>query len=178
MKDGADERAGELCGLLSGVPICRLGGQERARSPRGGDGRDARARLIRGQSPVPERPLSLVLVGAGKMGSALLGGWFGRENNAGTTTIIIIDPAPSAAAEAAARRIGVRLNPPLAEIAAPAVIFLAIKPQSLDQAAPQIAPLVAPETLIVSILAGKTTANLKARLPAAQAIVRAMPNTP
>jgi len=127
---------------------------------------------------VPERPLSLVLVGAGKMGSALLGGWFGRENNAGTTTIIIIDPAPSAAAEAAARRIGVRLNPPLAEIAAPAVIFLAIKPQSLAQAAPQIAPLVAPETLIVSILAGKTTANLKTRLPAAQAIVRAMPNTP
>jgi pyrroline-5-carboxylate reductase len=125
---------------------------------------------------VTERLLSLVLVGAGKMGSALLGGWFGQgvPGNA----ITILDPAPSEEAQMAARYKGVRVNPPLAEIAPPSVLFLAIKPQTLDEAAPQMAPLVGPHTLVLSILAGKTTTNLKARLPAASGIVRAMPNTP
>jgi pyrroline-5-carboxylate reductase len=125
---------------------------------------------------VTERPLSLVLVGAGKMGSALLGGWLGRGIDGATITII--DPAPSEEVQMAARYKGVRVNPALAEIAPPRVLFLAIKPQTLDDAAPKIAPLVGPDTLVLSILAGKTTSNLKARLPAATGIVRAMPNTP
>ena len=107
-----------------------------------------------------QRPVSLVLVGAGKMGSALLGGWFG-QGMAGNA-ITILDPAPSEEALMAARYKGVRVNPEVADIAPPSVLFLAIKPQ----------------TLVLSILAGKTTGNLKARLPAASAIVRAMPNTP
>ncbi len=123
-----------------------------------------------------ERPLSLVLVGAGKMGSALLGGWLGQGIEG--QSISIVDPAPSEEAQMAARYKGVRVNPAVADIAPLAVLFLAIKPQTLDEAAPQIAPLVGPDTLVLSILAGKTTANLKARLPAASGIVRAMPNTP
>jgi pyrroline-5-carboxylate reductase len=125
---------------------------------------------------VTEPPLSLVLVGAGKMGSALLGGWFSRGIDG--TTIAIVDPAPTEEAQMAARYKGVRVNPPMLEIAPPAVLFLAIKPQTLEEAAPQIAPLIGPQTLVLSILAGKTTANLKARLPGAAGIVRAMPNTP
>ena len=123
-----------------------------------------------------ERPLSLVLVGAGKMGSALLGGWLAQGIDGATITII--DPAPGEEAQMAARYKGVRINPAIAEIAPPAVLFLAIKPQTLDEAAAQIAPLVGPDTLVLSIMAGKTTGNLRARLPAANAIVRAMPNTP
>ena len=56
--------------------------------------------------------------------------------------------------------------------------MLAVKPQSLDAVAPQIARLADERTLVLSILAGKTIANLKARLPRAGAVVRAMPNTP
>lgn len=123
-----------------------------------------------------ERALSLVLVGAGKMGSALLGGWLGRGIDG--KSITIVDPAPSEETQMAARYKSVRVNPAIAEIAAPAVLFLAIKPQTLDEAASQIAPLVGPQTLLLSILAGKTTGNLKARLPTATGIVRAMPNTP
>jgi pyrroline-5-carboxylate reductase len=125
---------------------------------------------------VTERPLSLVLVGAGKMGSALLGGWFAR--GIAGSSITIVDPAPSEETQMAARYKGARVNPALAEIAPPSVLFLAIKPQTLDEAAPQIAPLIGAQTLLLSILAGKTTTNLKARLPAASGIVRAMPNTP
>ena len=56
--------------------------------------------------------------------------------------------------------------------------MLAVKPQTLDQVAPEIAALAAERTLVLSIIAGKTIANLMARLPQAHAIVRAMPNTP
>ena len=58
------------------------------------------------------------------------------------------------------------------------MLVLAVKPQSLDAVAPQIAALADERTLVLSILAGKTIANLKARLPQARAFVRAMPNTP
>jgi pyrroline-5-carboxylate reductase len=56
-------------------------------------------------------------------------------------------------------------------------VVLAIKPQMLDAAAPALARLFGADSLLISILAGKTMANLGARLPA-RAIVRAMPNTP
>jgi pyrroline-5-carboxylate reductase len=72
---------------------------------------------------------------------------------------------------------GARLNPLGASLKAPNVLVLAIKPQMLDAAAPEIAPLVGPNTLVLSIMAGKTIGNIAARLPA-KAIVRAMPNTP
>jgi pyrroline-5-carboxylate reductase len=51
-----------------------------------------------------------------------------------------------------------------------------MKPQNLDEAAAGLAALASRDTLVVSILAGKTIANVAARLPQAKAIVRAMPN--
>ncbi|MDJ1159288.1 pyrroline-5-carboxylate reductase [Chelatococcus sp. SYSU_G07232] len=121
-------------------------------------------------------PSTLVLVGAGKMGSAMLDGWL-ATGMAGPG-ITILDPHPSADIAALADRTGIRLNPPHAEISPPEALVLAIKPQSLDAAAPEIARLAGAGTVVVSILAGKTIANLKARLPQARAVVRAMPNLP
>jgi pyrroline-5-carboxylate reductase len=58
----------------------------------------------------------------------------------------------------------------------PKAIVLAIKPQMLQAAAAAINRLVAPDTLVVSILAGKTIADLQRQIPQSRAIVRAMPN--
>ena len=58
------------------------------------------------------------------------------------------------------------------------MLVLAVKPQSLDHVAPHIAALAGERTLLLSIIAGKTIADLLARLPQARAVVRAMPNTP
>ena len=120
-------------------------------------------------------PASLVLVGAGKMGGAMLEGWAARGLSAGAS---VLDPAPSPAVAALCGRAGIRLNPPAGALGAPEVLVLAIKPQTLDAAAPQLAPLVGPETLVVSILAGKRLADLAASLPGARGIVRAMPYLP
>jgi pyrroline-5-carboxylate reductase len=115
---------------------------------------------------------SLALVGAGKMGLALLGGWLGA--GIAPRAIAVHEPHPSDALNSLAAEKGFALNP--APGAAQTVV-LAIKPQMLEAAAPALAPLFSGDSLLISILAGKTVANLAARLPA-RAIVRAMPNTP
>ena len=121
-------------------------------------------------------PASLLLVGAGKMGGAMLRGWLALGLPAAAVTVL--DPAPSAEllAEAAAK--GFRVNPDRASIPAPQVIVLAVKPQTFAAAAPDIAPLVGAGTLVISIMAGKTLRDIGTRLPGAAGLVRAMPNTP
>jgi pyrroline-5-carboxylate reductase len=119
-------------------------------------------------------PARLVLVGAGKMGGAMARGWLEAGFAAPSLTILEPNPSPEIASLAEGR--GFALNPQIA--VPPDMLVLAIKPQSLDKVAPQIAPLAAERTLILSILAGKTIDDLTARLPKARAVVRAMPNLP
>ena len=117
---------------------------------------------------------SLVLFGAGKMGGAMLEGWIAVGMNTAATTIL--DPHPSLEVQTLCGNKKIRLNPPLRDVTSPKAIVLAIKPQMLAAAAPVINRLVAPETLVVSILAGKTIGDLRRQIPHAKAIVRAMPN--
>jgi pyrroline-5-carboxylate reductase len=119
-------------------------------------------------------PARLVLVGAGKMGGAMARGWLEAGLPGPSLTILEPNPSPEIASLAASR--GVALNPRIET--PPDMLALAVKPQSLDQVAPQIAPLAGERTLVLSIIAGKTIANLTGRLPTARAVVRAMPNTP
>ncbi len=120
-------------------------------------------------------PARLVLVGAGKMGGAMAQGWLDAGLAASSQTILEPKPSPEVASLAASR--GIALNPRIA-VPPPDMLALAVKPQSLDQVAPGIAAIASARTLVLSILAGKTVANLTARLPQARAVVRAMPNLP
>ncbi|RBP08180.1 pyrroline-5-carboxylate reductase [Roseiarcus fermentans] len=119
----------------------------------------------------PER---LVLVGAGKMGGAMAAGWLAGGLPASSLTIL--EPNPSDAIARLAADTGAALNPP--EPRGADVLALAIKPQALDAVAPQVVPLAGADTLVLSILAGKTIANLRERFPGVRSVVRAMPNTP
>jgi pyrroline-5-carboxylate reductase len=106
------------------------------------------------------------------MGAALLGGWL--ASGVDPKFIAVFEPQPAEAIASLAAEKGFALNP----LPRPSdVVVLAIKPQMLDAAASALAPLFATESLLISILAGKTIANLAARLPVSS-IVRAMPNTP
>jgi len=108
------------------------------------------------------------------MGSAMLEGWVAVGMNTEATTIL--DPQPSLEVRTLCGNQKIALNPPLREVPSPKALVLAIKPQMLKAAAPAINRLVTPETLVVSILAGKTIADLKRQIPQAKAVVRAMPN--
>ena len=121
-------------------------------------------------------PKSLTLIGAGKMGAAMLAGWLARGLPARGVAVIEPMPSPELLTLAQAHRFA--LNPPATERLAPEILTLAIKPQMLESAAPAISALAGPQSLVLSILAGKTIADLRNRLPNAGAIVRAMPNTP
>jgi pyrroline-5-carboxylate reductase len=115
-------------------------------------------------------PKTLALAGAGKMGAAMLRGWLAGGLDPARVTLIEPHPSPELSA------LGLKLNP--AALSAPDVLVLAVKPQALDAAAPLLQDLAGPETLVVSVIAGKTIANLATRFPSASAFVRVMPNTP
>lgn len=124
-------------------------------------------------SPLPQ---SLVLIGAGKMGGAMLEGWLriGMDPKG----ISLIDPNPSDEMVALAAEKGMAVNPTAAAVGPVEVLVLATKPQMLDTAAPAVQAFIQPKTLVISILAGKTLGDLSARLPQANAVIRAMPNLP
>lgn len=128
------------------------------------------------QAGEPERlPGSLILAGAGKMGGAMLEGWLRAGLPAGAATVLDPQPSDEMAALAASGRI--RLNPEGAT-PTPQVLVLGIKPQTLAEAGPALRGHGGASTLVISIVAGKTVADLAAALPEARAFVRAMPNLP
>ncbi len=122
-------------------------------------------------APIAER--GLVLLGCGKMGSALLEGWLARGLAPDAFTILEPNPSPRLTALAAT---GLRLNvdpPP-----APAIAVLAVKPQMMGAALPRLAALGGGGALFLSIAAGTPIRAFEAALGEGTPIVRAMPNTP
>jgi pyrroline-5-carboxylate reductase len=120
---------------------------------------------------------AVLLIGAGRMGGALIKGWIA----AGTfSTIHVVEPQPSEAIAAHARKGAIALHavfdtgtlPPLD------AAVLAIKPQVLKSEAPLLQALGRTGALVLSIAAGITTEVLSAGLGPDARLVRAMPNTP
>lgn len=108
----------------------------------------------------------ILIVGCGNMGGAMLGGWL--RAGAEPERFVVVDPVLASAPA------GVTLHRELSALDCDAVL-LGIKPQQLDALAPALAPLVAGK-VVLSILAGVELASLRARFPAARALVRVMPN--
>jgi len=116
----------------------------------------------------------VALVGAGKMGGAMLEGWLALGLDPKQT--LVIDPNPAPEISVLAGR-GVALNPPRSAMPKVRVVILAVKPQVAADVLPAVAGLIGDGTVVVSIMAGKTLSFLESALPGA-ALVRAMPNTP
>lgn len=113
----------------------------------------------------------MTLIGAGRMGSALAGGWL-KAGQAGA--IDIVDPQVSDTIQAWADAGKVRLNP---DAEAADILVVAVKPQVFGDLAASIAARVGPETLVLSVMAGVSLATLEAKLGTPN-VARAMPNTP
>lgn len=112
----------------------------------------------------------LVLLGCGKMGSAMLQGWL--ADGLPSASVSVIDPNPSEWLQST----GVGINAALPD--KPAIVLIAVKPQMMGDALPAIAAMGNGETLFVSVAAGTPIAAFEAALGAQSPIVRAMPNTP
>ena len=123
-------------------------------------------------------PPSLLLLGAGNMGGALLEAWVAAES-IDFARSAIVDPNPSATIAALCKARGIALNPP--DDAGYDVCVLAIKPQMFASVLPDLEWPGMADTLFLSIAAGTTAATigqlLAERAPGAR-IVRAMPALP
>jgi pyrroline-5-carboxylate reductase len=116
----------------------------------------------------------LVLVGAGNMGGAMLAGWL--DAGADPAAIVVIDPKPSDPMVARLDDAGVRLEASPPEAVTAGVLMLAVKPQMMEAVLPGLKRLVGPQTVTLSIAAGKTIGFFERHLGGA--VVRSIPNTP
>ncbi|OSP55737.1 pyrroline-5-carboxylate reductase [Pseudoruegeria sp. SK021] len=113
----------------------------------------------------------LVLLGCGKMGSAMLAGWLAQGVDA--SSVWIVDPNPSDWLRGIA---GLRLNQTLPD--RPALVVIAVKPQMMQDALPSLHAFGNGETIFLSVAAGVPIAQYEAMLGDRTPILRAMPNTP
>ena len=116
-------------------------------------------------TPLPGRTW---FVGCGNMAGAMVEGW--RKAGVDLSEAIAIRPSGKPVE-------GVPTATELPD-GAPALVMLGFKPQKLDEVAPELAPKIGRNTVLISILAGVEAASLRRRFPNAGAIVRAMPNLP
>lgn len=117
----------------------------------------------------------LALVGVGKMGSALLGGWL--DSGLDPKSVVVVDPAPPDESLSFLGRAGITVDPEPPAGTHAGTIVVAVKPQVIAAVLPSLRTLIGADTITVSIAAGTTLANLEDGL-GSSAIVRAMPNTP
>ena len=110
----------------------------------------------------------LLLVGGGKMGTALLQGWL--DAGMDKSQFGVQEPTPSETLVAT----GVALNP--SQDFAPQIAVLAIKPQLADDVLPKLS--LPKGCLVISLMAGVPTARMADLLGGGVACVRTMPNTP
>ena len=119
---------------------------------------------------------TLVLVGAGKMGGAMLEGWL--KGGAEPSRIVALDPAPPPEVKAMLERNGVRLNPDVGSIRDAEVVVVAVKPQLMEDVLPGVTGLKASKPLVLSVAAGKTIASFERHFGSDAAVIRTIPNTP
>ncbi len=119
---------------------------------------------------------NLLLVGCGKMGGALLAGW--RERGIAADRITVVEPM---AGDQVAAKFGVSVLADAESLDSglrPAVVVFAVKPQGLEEIAPGYARFTGPDTVFLSIAAGRPIEFFAGHLGQGAAIVRSMPNTP
>jgi pyrroline-5-carboxylate reductase len=119
---------------------------------------------------------TLVLLGAGKMGGAMLEGWL--KAGISPQQIVALDPSPPVEVRAAIEASGVRLNPDLQSVQNIEVLLVAVKPQIMDDVLANASGLGKSNPLVVSVVAGKTIAAFEKHFGSAASIIRTIPNTP
>jgi pyrroline-5-carboxylate reductase len=119
---------------------------------------------------------TLVLIGAGKMGGAMLEGWL--KAGLPPTQIVALDPNPPTEVLQVITANGIRHNPDVTSINNAEVVLVAVKPQIMDDVLAKLTSLAASKPLVLSVVAGKTIRRLTDFFGPDAAVIRTIPNTP
>jgi len=121
----------------------------------------------------------ILLVGCGKMGGALLSGWI--DAGRAPASICIVEPEAATFAKAVSSLpagIGHVKSPhELSGAYRADIVVVAVKPQIMDEVAPNLRRFAQDGVAVLSIAAGRTIDYFQDALGKRAAIVRAMPNT-
>lgn len=125
----------------------------------------------------------LAVLGAGNMAGAIVAGL--RTSTHRPAEPIRVTTRSIAAAErfadaADVRALAVEADPGANReaVAGAGVVLLGVKPAGIAALLDEIAPVLEPGAIVVSVAAGVSTEAIERRLPASARVVRAMPNTP
>lgn len=119
----------------------------------------------------------LALLGVGKLGEALIAGML--KNSSLKPADITGSVAHSASIARVKERLAINVSTDnKAVVADKDIIIIAVKPQNMDAVTREIAPILSPEQLVITVAASVTTAYVQQRLGNQVPVVRAMPNTP
>lgn len=124
------------------------------------------------EQPAPVGPV--LLIGAGRLGGALLDGW--RDAGEPAPADLLVRARTVTLAARAAAGAGARLNPDDAALATVRTVVLAVKPYALEEAGAAYAPLLGPDAMIVSLLVGKRLGAVGAAF-GGRPVARCMPTT-
>lgn len=116
----------------------------------------------------------VILVGCGRLGSSLVEGWL-RTGGLDPRDLIIVTPSFKPASEAAEAK-GAAINPDDADLAHADRVILAVKPAAWRAVGADLAPRLAPDALIISLMAGVRADDLKTAF-APRPVARVMPTT-
>ncbi|HEY2165602.1 MAG TPA: pyrroline-5-carboxylate reductase [Jatrophihabitantaceae bacterium] len=118
---------------------------------------------------------ALAILGGGKIGEALLSGLLRGQR---TAADVVVAEKYSDRADYLAATYGVQIVEPAAAAGLAGTLLIAVKPQDIDALLAELAPVLGPDHVLVSVAAGITTAHIEKMLPPGVAVVRCMPNTP
>ena len=113
----------------------------------------------------------ILLLGAGRMGGALIAGWR-RANAFAMSELMVRDPTPGPEALTS----GARLNPSRDEQLAARTVVYAAKPQTMREAAAGVVADLALDAVIVSVAAGVASKDI-AEAFGGRRVARVMPTT-
>lgn len=119
-------------------------------------------------------PTSILLIGCGAMGGAMLAGWVEQGNN----EVVVLTPRATSIPRQGKQVTAVSDVADVPFQFSPDVVVVATKPQQAETALSICKPFAAAGALVVSIMAGRTVADIAAALGHEASVVRAMPNTP
>lgn len=127
--------------------------------------------------PAPAFNYRVAVLGAGKMGGILLGGFLGKHLIASANAVATVAHADEAAKVHA--KLGIFVGTNNADAVKNAdIVIISVKPQIVTEVLEQIRPNLKPSQLVISVAASVPTSTIEQTLKAAIPVVRAMPNTP